>query len=155
MDMNKIDMEALEYTLKHGPSTTLVETVDFFKARDFLNNETKKNGFGVIISNPIFAHRYISGGPCGECQIDEQHRYIISNLVKSYYGEDELIPFAEYGFAGMGTNNPTEKISYFTLPTISVEYLRYVNTKNALGFSLSYGCPVVVTSPSKFSTNRL
>lgn len=94
--MNKIDMEALEYTLKHGPSTTLVETVDFFKARDFLNNETKKNGFGVIISNPIFAHRYISGGPCGECQIDEQHRYIISNLVKSYYGEDELIPFAEY-----------------------------------------------------------
>ena len=63
-----------------------------------------------------------------------------------------MIPFAEYGFAGMGTNNPTEKISYFTLPTISVEYLRYVNTKNALGFSFSYGCPVVVTSPSKFST---
>lgn len=94
--MNKIDMEALEYTLKHGPSTTLVETVDFFKARDFLNNETKKNGFGVIISNPIFVHRYISGGTGGECQIDEQHRYIISNLVKSYYGEDELIPFAEY-----------------------------------------------------------
>ena len=94
--MNKINMEALEYTLKHGPSTTLVETVDFFKARDFLNNETKKNGFGVIISNPIFVHRYISGDPCGECQIDEQHRYIISNLVKSYYGEDELIPFAEY-----------------------------------------------------------
>ena len=94
--MNKIDMEALEYTLKHGIATTLVETVDFFKARDFLNNETKKNGFGVIISNPIFVHRYISGGPCGECQIDEQHRYIISNLVKSYYGEDELIPFAEY-----------------------------------------------------------
>ena len=35
-----------------------------------------------------------------------------------------IIPFAEYGFAGMGINNPTEKISYFTLPTISVEYLR-------------------------------
>lgn len=94
--MSKVDMEALEYILKHGSSTTLVETVDFFKARDFLNNETKKNGFGIIISNPIFVHRYISGGPCGECQIDEQHRYIISNLVKSYYGEDELIPFAEY-----------------------------------------------------------
>ena len=94
--MSKVDMEALKYTLKHGIATTLVETVDFFKARDFLNNETKKNGFGIIISNPIFVHRYISGGPCGECQIDEQHRYIISNLVKSYYGEDELIPFAEY-----------------------------------------------------------
>lgn len=63
-----------------------------------------------------------------------------------------MIPFAEYGFAGMGTNNPTEKISYFTLPTISVGYLRYVNEKNALGISLSYGCPVVVTSPTKFAT---
>ena len=94
--MSKVDMDALEYTLKHGLATTLVETDDFFRVRDFLNNETKKNGYGIVISNPIFAHRYISGGPCGETFIDEQHRYIVSNLVKSYYGEDELIPFGEY-----------------------------------------------------------
>lgn len=94
--MSKVDMKALEYTLKHGIATTLVETVDFFKARDFLNNETKKNGYGIIISNPIFMFRYVCGGPTKETTSEDQHRYIISNLVKSYYGEDELIPFAEY-----------------------------------------------------------
>ena len=93
---NKVDMKTLDHTLKYGFATTLVEADDFFRARDFLNNETSKNGYGIIVSNPIFMFRYVCGGPTKETTSEDQHCYIISNLVKSYYGEDELIPFGEY-----------------------------------------------------------
>ena len=63
-------------------------TEDFFRMRDFINKETIKNGYGLIISNPIFVLKYNSG--------KEVHRYIISNLIKTYYGYDIISPIAEW-----------------------------------------------------------
>ena len=57
-----------------------------------------------------------------------------------------MLPILEYGFSLMSVNVPQEEIEYISLPTFSVEYLRYLNSKNALGFSVSYGCPVINVS---------
>ncbi len=121
-----------------------------------LRYEIATNNF---VRKLIFSYKVIVGEFMKKLIIIFLCCFVLSSFVvaqESYENEIlvkvGIIPFAEYGFAKMGTDNPTEKNSYFTLPSISVEYLRYVNAKNALGFSLSYGCPVVVTSPSKFST---
>ena len=57
-----------------------------------------------------------------------------------------MLPILEYGFSLMSVNVPQEEIEYISLPTFSVEYLRYLNSKNALGFSFSYGFPVINVS---------
>ena len=57
-----------------------------------------------------------------------------------------MFPILEYGFSLMSVNVPQEEIEYISLPTFSVEYLRYLNSKNALGFSFSYGLPVINVS---------
>ena len=57
-----------------------------------------------------------------------------------------IFPILEYGFSLMSVNVPQEKMEHISLPTFSVEYLRYLNSKNALGFSVSYGCPVINVS---------
>ena len=57
-----------------------------------------------------------------------------------------MFPIFEYGFSLMSVNVPQEEMEHISLPTFSVEYLRYLNSKNALGFSFSYGCPVINVS---------
>lgn len=81
--MNK---KELEY-INHCPAFTLCETNDFWKAVKFLNKETKERGFGLVISKPIRVHNFPDG---------IQYRYIISNLIKTYTGEDILIPMFEW-----------------------------------------------------------
>ena len=57
-----------------------------------------------------------------------------------------MLPILEYGFSLMSVNVPQEEMEHISLPTLSVEYLRYLNSKNALGFTFSYGCPVINVS---------
>lgn len=57
-----------------------------------------------------------------------------------------MFPILEYGFSLMSVNVPQEEIEYISLPIFSVEYLRYLNSKNALGFTFSYGVPVLNVS---------
>ena len=69
-------------------NTILCKKDDFMRMKDFINNETLENGYGILISNPIFAWKYDNG--------EEFHKYIISNLVKTYTGGILLEPFAEW-----------------------------------------------------------
>lgn len=69
-------------------NTILCKKDDFMRMKDFINNETLENGYGIIISNPIFAWKYDNG--------EEFHKYIISNLIKTYTGGILLEPFAEW-----------------------------------------------------------
>lgn len=69
-------------------NTILCKKDDFMRMKDFINNETLENGYGILISNPIFAWKYDNG--------EEFHKYIISNLVKTYIGGILLEPFAEW-----------------------------------------------------------
>lgn len=69
-------------------NTILCKKDDFMRMKNFINNETLENGYGIIISNPIFAWKYDNG--------EEFHKYIISNLIKTYTGRILLEPFAEW-----------------------------------------------------------
>lgn len=69
-------------------NTILCKKDDFMRMRDFINNETLENGYGIIISNPIFMWKYDNG--------EEFHKYIISNLIKTYTGGILLEPIAEW-----------------------------------------------------------
>lgn len=69
-------------------NTILCKKDDFMRMKDFINNETLENGYGIIISNPIFMWKYDNG--------EEFHKYIISNLVKTYMGSILLEPVAEW-----------------------------------------------------------
>ena len=79
--------------------------------------------------------------------------FVLSNFVMAQENSKNeisfkcgMFPILEYGFSLMSVNVPQEKMEHISLPTFSVEYLRYLNSKNALGFSFSYGCPVINVS---------
>lgn len=73
--MNKKDTA---WWVKHCPGTTLCEKEDFHRARIYLNKKTIEDGYGLIVSNPIFEHQFPD---------ETQYRYIISNMIKTYTGE--------------------------------------------------------------------
>ena len=59
------------------------------RMKDFINNETLKNGYGIIISNPIFMWKYNNG--------EVFYKYSISNGVKTYTDGGILLePLAEW-----------------------------------------------------------
>ena len=70
-------------------NTILCKKDDFMRMKDFINNETLENGYGIIISNPIFMWKYNNG--------EVFYKYIISNLVKTYTDGGILLePLAEW-----------------------------------------------------------
>jgi len=73
--------------INHCPGTTLCETEDFHRARIYLNKKTIEDGYGLIISNPIFVHKFPDG---------TQYRYVISNMIKTYTDEIILEPMFEW-----------------------------------------------------------
>ena len=81
--MNKEDIKWIE----HCPGVTLCETEDFHRARVYINRKTLDDGYGLIVSKPIFMHQFPDG---------TQYRYVISNLIKTYTGEVILEPMFEW-----------------------------------------------------------
>lgn len=81
--MNKEDIKWIE----HCPVSTLCEKEDFHRARIYLNKKTLEDGYGLIVSNPIFVHKFPD---------EIQYRYIISNMIKTYTNEIILEPMFEW-----------------------------------------------------------
>lgn len=88
-------MSNKEY-LKHCPVTTLCYMDDFIRVKKFLEEEFKKNGYGLIISNPELVYIFPMHKFVDSDWYEPQYRFIISNYVKSYTGEDIIEPIAEW-----------------------------------------------------------
>jgi hypothetical protein len=81
---NIIACEARENT---NLNTIYCATEDFICAKNFIDKQTSENKYGIVISNPILI---------GENNGVKHYKYIFSNLIKTYTGENLLKPFAEW-----------------------------------------------------------
>ena len=97
-------------------NTILCKKDDFMRMKDFINNETLENGYGIIISNPIFMWKYNNG--------EVFYKYIISNLVKTYTDGGILLePLAEW-------EDYLEQITLYNLGIQDLPYCHSILEKN-------------------------
>lgn len=73
-------------------TTVSCSSKDFFNTVEFINQQTCEQGYGLLVSNPI-KHTY---GDKNAYVYRESYRYIISNIVKSYTGNDIIEPLGEW-----------------------------------------------------------